>query len=128
MLIDSSYWKVKEDSVVTIIIAAYLRHEPLNIALKSIYQQTYPHWQVLVIADCCDKSFKDNIDLSDNRVKFINLPKRNRKTQRTEGRFFYGESGLLPLSKPTTTQRGKREAGIFRIKQTRGNLALLKRP
>ena len=73
---DSPYWKVKEDSVVTIIVATYLRHHALNIALKSIYQQTYPHWQVLVIADCCHESFEKNVDLSDNRVKFINLPKR----------------------------------------------------
>lgn len=73
---DSPYWKVKEDSVVTIIVSAYLRHRPLNIALKSIYQQTYPHWQVLVIADCCHESFEESVDLSNNRVKFINLPKR----------------------------------------------------
>jgi len=73
---ESSYWKVNKDSTVTIVIAAYLRHKPLNVALKSIYKQTYKQWQALVIADCCETTFKDNIDLSDERVKYINLPMR----------------------------------------------------
>ena len=104
MEIDPSYWKIRKDSVVTIIIAAYHRHCSLNIALKSIYRQTYPHWQVLVIADCCDKDFRDNVDLSDNRVRFINLPRRcgNQYGPNSVG-IHLADSGYIAFLNPSCT-------------------------
>ncbi len=67
---------IKNDEEVTIIIAAYLRYDSLNIALQSVYNQTYEKWNVLIVADCCDDHFVKNVDLSDPRVKLINLPMR----------------------------------------------------
>ncbi len=73
---ENHYSTVKKDATVTVIIASYLRHDTLNLALKSVYKQTYNKWRVLVIADCCDDNFKDKVDLSHGRVEFINLPIR----------------------------------------------------
>ncbi len=38
---------IKNDKEVTIIIAAYIRYDSLNIALQSVYNQTYKKWNVL---------------------------------------------------------------------------------
>ena len=74
--ISSDYSNLKNDKEVTIIIAAYLRYDSLNIALQSVYKQTYKKWNVLIIADCCDDQFLEKVDLSDSRVRLINLPLR----------------------------------------------------
>ena len=68
--------KIKNDGIVTVIIAAYNRAELLNITLQSVYKQTYKKWKVIIIADCSDKDFIDAVDLSNPKVKFINLPFR----------------------------------------------------
>lgn len=72
----SNYKNIKRDGEVTVIIAAYLRYDSLNITLQSVYNQTYKKWNVLIIADCCDDHFIKNVDLSDSRVRLVNLPKR----------------------------------------------------
>ena len=65
-----------DDGVITIIIAAYQRHDALNRALQSVYNQTYDKWQVLIIADCCPPDFIKKVDLSHQNVELINLPVR----------------------------------------------------
>ncbi len=55
---------LSDDGIVTIVIAAYLRPEPLNLALQSIYQQTYKHWRVIIIGDCCDHEFESKLNLN----------------------------------------------------------------
>lgn len=67
---------MKNQSTVTIIIAAYQRPDALNRALKSVYVQTHCRWTVLIIADSCSNEFLSKVDLSDNRVALINLPER----------------------------------------------------
>ena len=63
-------------STVTVVIAAYHREDALNRALKSIYNQTFQDWNVLIVADSCSDSFLSGIDLSDSRIALINLPER----------------------------------------------------
>jgi len=62
---------------VTIIIAAYKRAETLNLTLESIHKQLHRNWKVLIIADCCDENFLDQINDSDPRVKVYNLSQRS---------------------------------------------------
>lgn len=68
--------RVNQDNTITIIIATYMRYESLNLSLQSIYLQTYANWEVLIIADCCDEEFLNKVDVSNDRVRLINLPQR----------------------------------------------------
>ncbi len=61
---------------VTVIIAAYMRSDVLNDALKSLYRQSFTSWNAIVIGDCCDEYFESQIDLSDSRIQYINLSER----------------------------------------------------
>ena len=60
----------------TVIIAAYKRAEALNLTIRSILNQDYQNFQVLVVADCCDQTFLNKVDQSDPRVSILNLPVR----------------------------------------------------
>ena len=61
---------------VTIIIAAYQRVDALNLTIRSVCQQQYTKWRLLIVADCCSQDFLNQIDDSDPRVKVINLSHR----------------------------------------------------
>jgi len=65
-----------KDKEITIIVSAYMRPNALNRTLKSIYKQSYKHWQVLIIGDCCDNEYLNNVDDSNSKVRIINLPIR----------------------------------------------------
>ncbi len=64
------------EGVVTVVVAAYGRPQVLNKTLQTVYRQTREQWRVLIVADCCPPAFVSQIDLSDERVRLINLPTR----------------------------------------------------
>jgi glycosyltransferase involved in cell wall biosynthesis len=65
-----------EKPKITVIIAAYHRIFALKKTLKSLYKQSYTNWQAIVICDFCSSEFMSQVDRSDKRVKYINLPIR----------------------------------------------------
>jgi glycosyltransferase involved in cell wall biosynthesis len=62
--------------IVTIIIAAYGRVEALNRTLRSVLLQSYPHWRVLIVADCCSEEYLSAVNVEDDRIRILNLPER----------------------------------------------------
>lgn len=71
-------WRPDNDGVgiVTIVIAAYERPQALNNALQSLYRQTWRDWRALVVCDACTQEFMGQVDRSDERVRYLNLPLR----------------------------------------------------
>ena len=61
---------------VDIIISAFNKPKELLTALESVYKQSYKKWKVIIIGDCCKKSFINKISPLPKNVKFINLPVR----------------------------------------------------
>lgn len=62
--------------VVTVVIAAYERPQALRNALRSLYRQTWTGWRALVVCDCCTPEFMSQVDRTDERVRYVNLPMR----------------------------------------------------
>jgi glycosyltransferase involved in cell wall biosynthesis len=63
---------------VTIIIATYNRPDVLKTAVKSVVYQTFPHWVLYVIGDCCDERTNTAVAPfeEDPRIYYINLRSR----------------------------------------------------
>jgi oxidase EvaA len=59
---------------VTIIISAYGFIGSLQQTLESVYRQTFKSWRCILIADCCEKEFFNQLGQIDQRVTVINLP------------------------------------------------------
>lgn len=67
----------KETTKVTIIVAAYNRGTVLSKVLRTVIAQTETRWRALVIGDACTDDTEEQIKiLNDERIRFINLPKR----------------------------------------------------
>ena len=64
------------EDTITIVISAYRRRDALELALKSVLNQSNPHWKVIIVADCCDQEFVQYFQNIHPKVKVYNLPKR----------------------------------------------------
>lgn len=63
--------------LITFVIATYKRVDALQCTLQSLILQSYPHWEALVIGDCCGDETTDMICLlNESRIKYYNLPVR----------------------------------------------------
>jgi hypothetical protein len=65
--------------LVTVRIATYNRADALvNTAIRSVLNQTYQNFEIIVVGDACTDDTEEKIKaLNDHRIKFINLPNRN---------------------------------------------------
>lgn len=63
---------------ISIIIATYNRPDALEVAVQSVLYQTFPHWKLYVIGDCCDERTQTVMAPfeEDPRVFYINLSSR----------------------------------------------------
>ena len=68
----------KENPLVSILIATYNRGELLrDRAVNSCLAQTYQNIEIIVVGDCCtDDTPRIMSEITDPRVRFVNLPKR----------------------------------------------------
>lgn len=68
----------KRSTEISIIIATYNRPDALSVAVQSVLYQTFPHWKLYVIGDCCDERTQTVMALfeEDPRVFYINLSSR----------------------------------------------------
>ena len=68
----------KESAEISVILATYNRPETLKAAVQSVLYQTYPHWKLYVIGDCCDERTQTVMAHfeEDPRVFYINLSSR----------------------------------------------------
>src|SRR3989442_337697 len=75
--------------LVSVCIATYNRADLLvNRALRSVLNQTYRNIEVVVVGDCCTDSTEEQVTrLKDERVTFINLPKRGEYPQQPQWRW-----------------------------------------
>lgn len=66
----------KLSPLVSIIVTTYNRYELLRLALKKIYEQTYPYIEVIVSDDCStDKTY--NIKDEFPSIKYVRTPKQS---------------------------------------------------
>ena len=75
--------------------AAKDRDKKIVRAIKSVQAQTFTDWELLVIADGCDKTVEIVRDIPDPRIKIFKIPKqkiwsgtvRNTGIQKSEGEY-----------------------------------------
>jgi len=67
------------DPLVTVIIPTYNRADTLVYAVDSVLWQTYQHFELLVVGDCCTDHTDEVMQkyLEDPRVQWINLPENS---------------------------------------------------
>ena len=109
--IDEFYeWKqnhpIPEKPLVSICIRTYNRSALLmERALPSALKQTYPHFEVIVVGDCCtDDTEQQMAQVRDSRVTFVNLPQRTRYPSNPERR--YPVIGMAPFNKALSMTTG----------------------
>ncbi len=70
----------KDLPLVSICICTYNRGQLLiDRSLKSILEQDYEHFEVIVVGDCCTDNTAELISsLRDERIRFVNLPERGK--------------------------------------------------
>jgi glycosyltransferase involved in cell wall biosynthesis len=66
------------EPVVSIIIATFNSHETLKFAIKSIINQDYPNFEILIIGDCCNDNSEELVNsFLDKRLIWKNLAKNS---------------------------------------------------
>jgi glycosyltransferase involved in cell wall biosynthesis len=62
---------------VSLVIATYRRVDALRSTLRALQLQTCPHWEAVVVGDCCDPDTGAMLEqLGDPRVRYYNLTER----------------------------------------------------
>lgn len=69
-----------ENPLITVCIATYNRGRILvERSLKSVLEQTYKNFEVIVVGDCCTDNTEELMaSIKDKRVRFVNLPERGK--------------------------------------------------
>lgn len=64
--------------LISICIATYNKgRELVEIALQSVFEQTYQNFEIIIVGDACTDDTESRIEaLKDKRITFINLPNR----------------------------------------------------
>jgi glycosyltransferase involved in cell wall biosynthesis len=93
---------------VSLIIPTYNRSE-LFVArtLPSILSQTYKHFELVVVGDCCDNKNAHILNESAriNGFRFINLPERGKYPEDTKLKWFV--AGTVPINKALDEAKGE---------------------
>ena len=85
------------DDLVSIITPAYNAAEYIAETIESVFAQTYPNWEMLIVNDCSKDNTPEIVQryvVKDKRIKLINLEQnsgvavaRNTAIQNAEGRY-----------------------------------------
>lgn len=96
-----------ESPLVSITIPTYDRGRLIvERTLPSIFAQTYQNFEVIIVGDCCVDNTPDILaQVTDPRVKFINLPKRTKYPNDPTLRWFI--SGVGPSNYGIDIAKGK---------------------
>ncbi len=66
----------KEPFLISIVTATYNRSEILTYTIKSVLDQTYTYWELLVVGDCCTDDTETVVQgFNDPRITFHNFEK-----------------------------------------------------
>lgn len=84
----------QQEPLITVRIATYNRHEELiERAVKSVLNQTYKNWELIVVGDHCTDSTEEEIKkLNNPKIKFYNLPYRSVYPENNERRWMVAGS------------------------------------
>lgn len=103
-----SYQEVfeKESPLVSYCIATYNRGDLLlKRSLKSILNQDYKNFEIIVVGDCCTDNTEGLIkQIGDERVQFINLPERGHYPEEPEWHWMV--AGTTPMNHALSLARG----------------------
>jgi GT2 family glycosyltransferase len=67
---------------VTVVVATFGRPDALRWALQSARDQTFEDWQAIVVGDACPEAGASVSSLHDDRIRFVNLPRRQGEQSR----------------------------------------------
>jgi len=69
---------MNNQNLVSVIMATYNRSNIIGYAIKTVLNQTYSNWELIVVGDhCTDDTEKVVLDFSNPNIKFHNLPENN---------------------------------------------------
>lgn len=80
--------RATDEILFSIVVPTYNRAELLEVAIKSVQAQTYPHWELLILDDgSTDATSKvgASFEQVDTRIRYFSLPKKERSTARNIG-------------------------------------------
>ncbi|WP_025740588.1 glycosyltransferase family 2 protein [Aquimarina pacifica] len=64
------------EALISIVTATYNRSEILSFTIKSVLNQTYTNWELLIIGDCCTDDTESVVaSFKDKRITFYNFEK-----------------------------------------------------
>jgi hypothetical protein len=100
-------FSTRRTPLVTVRIATYNRAEILvERTLPTVFAQTYPHLEVLIVGDhCTDDTAQRLARIADPRVRFVNLPERGRYPNQPWARWMV--AGAAPMNHALGVARGE---------------------
>jgi hypothetical protein len=103
----AALFSTRRTPLVTVRIATYNRAEILvERTLPTVFAQTYPHLEVLIVGDhCTDDTAQRLARIPDRRVRFVNLPERGRYPERPWARWMV--AGAAPMNHALDVARGE---------------------
>ena len=103
---DAAIYAAKGDPLVTVTIPTFNRGELLvQRTLPSVFAQTYPNFEIVIVGDCCPDDTPQRIAaLADPRVRFVNLPERGHYPADPKKRWMV--AGSTPINETLKLARG----------------------
>ena len=105
---EKSYGSEDHNPLVSICVPTYNRAQLLiDRAIDTALKQTYKNFELIIVGDCCtDNTAKLVSKVNDSRIRFYNLPNRNRRYPASvENHWFVG--GSVPTNVAMKMARGK---------------------
>ena len=105
---EKEYEKPNQEPLVSVCVPTFNRGSILiERAVGSVLSQTYKNLELVIVGDhCTDDTEKLLSNIKDSRIRFYNLPNRNRKyKQAIENHWFVG--GAIPANKAMELARGQ---------------------
>ncbi len=102
------YDKPAENPLISVCVPTYNRATLLvERAVSSVLSQTYKNFELIIVGDCCTDNTAELLSqINDPRLKFINLPKRQRRYPvSVENHWFVG--GSVPANKALDLAQGQ---------------------
>lgn len=78
---ESNYLESEQDPLISVYIPTYNRAQLLiDRAVSSVLNQTYKNFELIIIGDHCTDNTEEMVKkINDPRIRFVNLPKRERR-------------------------------------------------
>ena len=104
---ESQYRTPEKYPLVSVIIPTWNRGELLvERTLPSIFRQTYEHFEIVIVGDCCTDNTGELLSkIDDPRLHFFNLPERGNYPK--EKKALWQVAGSVPKNKALELCRGK---------------------